>query len=238
MATEPSRLWRRVLMPLIAFGLLFQLSACGDNDAEQRKAFTDFLQNTAMRSGENLPSLSEDQKQKFGHYVSDYAILYGFSQQFNHVVESGIKPVTDELSAIHSAQDYLTHRDTLRQASEGLSVLAQQLQTAHSQADSSKAGLKQPEELKTVYDNIYNQVVTQPANATAVLLPGLQALSQSAVQTGDFLQQQGTRVTFNGAAVQFPTQDQVTQYNNLMNSLRDNAAVLSQAQRAIQDKSQ
>ena len=59
--------------------LLVQLTACGDKEGDQRKAFTDFLQNTVMRSGEHLPSLSENQKQTFGNYASDYAILYGFA---------------------------------------------------------------------------------------------------------------------------------------------------------------
>jgi len=46
------------------------------------------------------------------------------------------------------------------QASGSLGVLTQQIQTAKTQADSCKATLKQPENLKTVYDT----VVTQPAN--------------------------------------------------------------------------
>jgi hypothetical protein len=66
------------------------------------------------------------------------------------------------------------------------------------------------------------------------LLPQLQALSQAAVQTGDYLQSQGTRVTFNNGGVQFPTQDQATQYNALMTTLSSNAQALTQAQNAVQ----
>ncbi|CAH0245225.1 hypothetical protein WB66_20475 [bacteria symbiont BFo1 of Frankliniella occidentalis] len=234
MTTGTSRIWTRLLVPFMALFLVLQLTGCGDKEADQRKAFIDFLQNTAMRSGEHLPSLSEDQKQKFGAYVSDYAIIYGFSQQVNKAVDSGLKPVVDELSAIRTPQDYLTRRDSLRQASGSLGVLAQQIQAAKTQADSSKGALKQPEELKTVYDNVYNKVVTQPAASLAPLLPALQTLSQDAVQTGDFLQQQGTRVSFNGSTVQFPTQEQATQYNTLMSNLSANAQALPQAQSALQ----
>lgn len=238
MNTRSSRVRRLILMPLLAVLAIFHLSGCGDNEAEQRKAFIDFLQNTVMRSGEHLPTLSEDQKQKFGNYVGDYAILYGFSQQVNKAVDSGLRPVVDELSAIRTPQDYLTHRDTLRQASGSLGVLSQQIQTAKTQADSSKAALKQPEELKTVFDNVFNKVVTQPANTLAPLLPALQALSQDVVQTGDFLQQQGTRVSFNGTAVQFPTQDQASAYNTLMSNLSTNAQALTQAQTVLQNSLQ
>lgn len=234
MTTGTLRGWTRLLTPFIALLLVFQLAGCGDKEADQRKAFIDFLQNTAMRSGEHLPALSEDQKQRFGNYASDYAIVYGFTQQVNRAIDSGLKPVVDELSAIRTPQDYLTRRESLRQASGSLDVLAQQIQTAKTQADSSKAGLKQPAELKTVYDNLYNKVVTQPATTLLPLLPALQKLSQDAVQTGDFLQQQGSQVTFNGQTVQFPSQQQATQYNTLMSNISANAQALGQAQNALQ----
>ncbi|MFG6077266.1 DUF3053 domain-containing protein [Erwinia sp. OPT-41] len=234
MTTGTIRGWTRLLAPFMALMLVFQLTGCGDKEADQRKAFIDFLQNTAMRSGEHLPALSEDQKQRVGNYASDYAIVYGFSQQVNRAVDNGLKPVVDELSAIRAPQDYLTRRDSLRQASGSLEVLAQQIQTAKTQADSSKAGLKQPAELKTVYDNLYNKVVTQPADTLLPLLPALQKLSQDAVQTGDFLQQQGSQMTFNGQTIQFPTQQQATQYNTLMSNISANAHALGQAQIALQ----
>ncbi|WP_158782390.1 DUF3053 domain-containing protein [Pantoea sp. BAV 3049] len=234
MTTGISRIWTRLLVPFAALFLVFQLTGCGDKEADQRKAFIDFLQNTVMRSGEHLPSLSEDQKQKFGNYVNDYAIIYGFSQQVNRAVDSGMKPVVDELSAIRTPQDYLTRRDSLRQASGSLGVLTQQIQASKTQADTSKAALKQPSDLKTVYDNVYNKVVTLPANSLQPLLPALQTLSQNAVQAGDFLQQQGAQVTFNGTTIQFPSQQQATQYNALMSNLSANAQALSQAQSALQ----
>ncbi|MFG1174691.1 DUF3053 domain-containing protein [Erwiniaceae bacterium CAU 1747] len=238
MTTGPARIWMRLLVPFMALFLVLQLTGCGDKEADQRKAFIDFLQNTVMRSGEHLPSLSEDQKQKFGNYVSDYAIIYGFSQQVNKAVDNGLKPVVDELSAIRTPQDYLTRRDSLRQASGSLGVLNQQIQAAKTQADSSRATLKQPEDLKTVYDNVFSKVVTQPADALMPLLPALQTLSQDVVQAGDFLQQQGTRVSFNGGAVQFPTQDQASAYNTLMSNLSMNAQALTQAQNLLQNSMQ
>jgi len=234
MTSGISRVWTRFFMPLAVLFFALQLVGCGDKEGDQRKAFIDFLQNTVMRSGEHLPGLSEDQKQRFGPYAGDYAIIYGFAQEVNKAVDNGMKPVVDELAAIRVPQDYLTRRDALRQASGSLNVLTQQIQSAKMQADSSKATLKQPDDLKKVYDAAYVKVVTQPASTLIPLLPQLQALSQAAVQTGDYLQSQGTRVTFNDGGVQFPTQDQVTQYNTLMSNLSSNAQALTQAQNAVQ----
>jgi hypothetical protein len=238
MASGLSRLWMRSGIMLAGALIVLQLTACGDKEGDQRKAFSDFLQNTVMRSGEHLPSLSENQKQNFGKFASDYAIIYGFSQQANKAVEQGMRPVVDELSAIRVPQDYLTRRDSLRQANSALVIVTQQIESAKMQADSSKASLKQSDDLKKVYDSAYDKVVTQPANVLIPLLPKLQALSQGAVQTGDFLQTQGNRVSFNDGGVQFPTQDQATQYNTLMSNLSANAQALTQAQNAVQGSAQ
>ncbi|MDU4129235.1 MULTISPECIES: DUF3053 domain-containing protein [Pantoea] len=234
MALGLTRLWARSAFLVAGALIVLQLTACGDKEGEQRKAFIDFLQNTVMRSGEHLPSLSENQKQSFGNFAGDYAILYGFSQQANKAVDQGMRPVVDELSAIRVPQDYLNRRDSLRQANSALVIVTQQIESAKMQADSSKAALKQSDDLKKVYDTAYNKVVTVPANQLIPLLPQLQALSQAAVQTGDFLQTQGTRVSFNDGGVQFPTQEQASQYNALMSTLSANAQALTQAQSAVQ----
>lgn len=234
MASGISRILARSGILLTGVLLVLQLTACGDKEGEQRKAFIDFLQNTVMRSGEHLPSLSENQKQSFGPFTGDYAILYGFSQQANKAVDQGMRPVVDELSAIHVPQDYLSRHDSLAQANSALTVATQQLETAKMQADKSKSALKQNDDLKKVFDTAYDKVVTQPAGQLIPLLPKLQALSQDAVKTGEFLQAQGTRVSFNNGGFQFPTQEQATQYNDLMTSLSANVQALSQAKSAVQ----
>ncbi|QIE97879.1 DUF3053 domain-containing protein [Pantoea stewartii] len=238
MASGISRVLARSGIMLAGVLIVLQLTACGDKEGEQRKAFIDFMQNTVMRSGEHLPSLSENQKQSFGPFAGDYAILYGFSQQVNKTVDQGMRPVVDELSAIRVPQDYLSRRDSLAQATSALTVATQQLESAKMQADKSKAGLNQSDDLKKVFDTAYDKVVTQPAAQLIPLLPKLQALSQDAVKTGEFLQAQGTRVSFNNGGVQFPTQEQATQYNSLMTSLSANVQALTQAKNAVQGTGQ
>ena len=64
----------RWFAPLAALLMVVSLSGCFDKEGDQRKAFIDFLQNTVMRSGERLPTLTADQKKQFGPFVSDYAV--------------------------------------------------------------------------------------------------------------------------------------------------------------------
>lgn len=46
-----------------------------------------------MRSGERLPTLTADQKKQFGPFVSDYAVIYGYSQQVSQAMDAGLRPV-------------------------------------------------------------------------------------------------------------------------------------------------
>ncbi|XTZ38226.1 DUF3053 domain-containing protein [Salmonella enterica] len=209
--------------------MVVSLSGCFDKEGDQRKAFIDFLQNTAMRSSERLPALTADQKKQFGPFVSDYAIIYGYSQQVNQAIDSGLRPVVDSVNAIRVPQDYVTQREPLRQANGALGVLSQQLQNAKTQADTSHAALKQADDLKPVYDQVFDKVVTKPASLLQPLIPAAQVFTQQLVQVGDFIAQQDTQVSFVANGIQFPTSQQASQYNALIAPLASQHQAFNQA---------
>ena len=205
----------RWLAPFIALLVVFQLTACGDKEPEQRKAFIDYLQNTVMRSGQNLPSLSEDQKQRFGNYANDYGIILSFSRQMKGAVDGSFVPVVNAIGQVRTPQDYITQRGALQQAASTLSLLNAQLRDSKTKADTAMAALKQPDDLKAVYSQVYSTVVTQPANALTPLVPALQSFTQDIVSVVTICNS-GTQVAFANGGVQFPTQQQATQYNTMV----------------------
>ncbi len=225
--------YSRWLAPFLALLVVFQLTACGDKEPEQRKAFIDYLQNTVMRSGVKLPTLSEDQKQKFGPYVSDYAILVTFSQQLSKSVDASLSPAIAQINEIRVAQDYLNKRDALQQSAGALNLLVQQIRTAKTQADAAVAALKQPDDLKVVFNKAFDSIVTQPTNVLIPAVPVVSAFVQDLAQVGDFLQQQGTQVTFNNGGVQFQTAQQVAQYNAMMANLVAKYPAMMAAQKSV-----
>ncbi len=228
-----SRTFARWLAPVVALLVVFQLTACGDKEPEQRKAFIDYLQNTVMRSGQNLPTLSEDQRQKFGPYANDYTIIFNFSRQLKQSINEGLAPAVNTIAQIHVPQDYLQQKGALQQAAGALNSVTQQIQTAKATADTVQAGLKLPDDLKAVYNQVYAQDVTQPANALLPVVPALAGFTQDIAAVGDFLSQQGTQVAFANGAVQLPTQQQVSQYNALMTGLLGKQQALVDAQKII-----
>lgn len=228
-----SRIFARLLAPVVVLLVVFQLTACGDKEPEQRKAFIDYLQNTVMRSGQNLPTLSEDQKQKFGNYANDYTIILTFSRQMKQSINSSLSPAVNAIAQIHVPQDYIQQKPALQQTAGTLNTLAQQIQTAKMTADTAQATLKLPDDLKAVYNQVYAQDVTQPANTMSSAVPALAGFTQDIIAVGDFLEQQGAQAGFANGAVQFSTQQQVTQYNALMTGLLGKQQALVDAQKII-----
>ncbi|TKI07267.1 DUF3053 domain-containing protein [Martelella alba] len=221
---------RYMLMLLIALALATQLAACGDKEPDQRKAFIQFLQTTVLPGGERLPALSDVQKQQFGPYANDYQILLTFTQQFTHAVNTGLAPVLDIISQIRIPQDYLTRRGDLQQAAGALNLLGPQMAGMQRQAENGRAGLKQPDDLKAVYNQAYDKLVTQAIAKVTPVVTYAATLSATLVQVGNFLSMQGNQVTFGPTSIMFPTRIQATQYNELMKGLTSQHEQLVQAQ--------
>ncbi|MEH2922152.1 DUF3053 domain-containing protein [Samsonia erythrinae] len=209
----------RWLWPVLMILAALQLAACGDSEAEQRKAFVAFLQSAQSQQDGQLPALTEEQKKNFGHFANDYAILTTFSQQFNQAVSGSLTPMLGQISRIRVPEDYLGQREALRQSLGTLSLLAQHVQTAKAQADNAHRKLKQPEEVQVPYERLYARTVIQPTNALLPAIPNATSFAQNLIQVGDFLHAQGDQVIFNGASVQFRTPQQVQQYNNMVAAL-------------------
>ncbi|WP_413739297.1 DUF3053 domain-containing protein [Sodalis sp. RH21] len=221
---------RYVLMIPVLFFLAVQLTACGDKEPDQRKAFIQFLQTTILPGGERLPTLSEDQKQKFGTYVSDYQILLTFTQQYTQAINASLTPVLDQINQIRVPQDYLSHRVELQQSAGALNLLGPQIDRLKKQADDARAALKQPEDLKAVYEQAYTKLVIQPTQKVTPVISSAGTLSETLIQVGNFLNMQGAQVTYGANSVAFPTRLQATQYNELMGGLQTQHQQLLQAQ--------
>ncbi len=221
-----------LVIPVMLF-IMVQLAGCGDKEPEQRQAFIQFLQTSVIAGPERLPALSDDQKTQFGPYVADYQILQSYSTQFAKAVSDSLVPVLDEIGQIRVPQDYLTHRTSLQQAAGALNLLGPQIDGARKRADDARAALKQPDDLKPIYEKAYRRVVTQSSQQLGPVISSASALTQTLIQLGDFLNMQGTQVSYKTDTVQLGSPLQVTQYNELVTAIQTQHQQLMQAQSAV-----
>ena len=178
------------------------LSACGDDDAAQRKAFVAFLQTRIVdKPGIHVPHPTADEIKAWGGYAQQYAIISGFNDELSQHVTA---PMNQAMSrgSITSLQDVVTRHADLVEVGRGIGEIRADLDKQFATAEAAHAALKQPSDLKPVFDAAYERDVAGPAHAFQAALPVAEDAIGAAVDLGDFLVQHHDKVILQGAQVQ------------------------------------
>ncbi len=178
------------------------LSACGDDDATQRKAFVAFLQTRIVdKPGIHVPHPTADETKAWGGYAQQYAIITGFNDELSQHVTA---PMNQAIArgSITSLQDLVTRRADLVEVRRGMGMIRADLDKQFANAEAVHASLKQPPDLKPVFDAAYERDVAGPAHAFQTALPVADDAVAAAVDLGDFLVQHHDKIILQGAQVQ------------------------------------
>ncbi|MCL2714434.1 MAG: DUF3053 domain-containing protein [Alphaproteobacteria bacterium] len=163
------------------------LAGCGSKEPEQRKAFIAFMEYAVAHwTTDSMQTLDHQQKEKFGPYADHYQIIV----DFNAAMSEGNKA----LSEPNKVQQKLTNLKQLQDNWQQIAPLRSQMtRVADSlagdlrKAEDLRAGLKQPDDVKSVYDKLFAKLVTTPAKAIRTVMPSLQETFQVTEEKGQFL---------------------------------------------------
>jgi len=192
----------RRLLSLTGLVLLVLLTAGCDDEPAQRKAFIEFLQTRIIdKPGLHVPHLTADQEKSFGDYAKQYAIIIDFNDGLD---KSVAKPMTEAINrgAVRSLDEVVTRRADFVAARDGIAQLRGAIDKQLAAADAAHAALKQPDDLKPVFDKAYERDVTIPAKAFADIFPDLSQVLTAIVDLGDFISQHKDKVTINGPLIE------------------------------------
>ncbi|MEE8729673.1 MAG: DUF3053 domain-containing protein [Rahnella inusitata] len=234
-AIKTSHFTRTFLMPLMLLMMIFAVSGCGDKEPAQRKAFMDFLQSRILdKQVLAVPQLSEAEKKQFGDYSKDYAIITGFHHQMNTELDSSLVPVFAGMNGVNSVNALVEQRDDLKKMADSSQNWKEKIITLRTQADTQHAALKQPDDLKKVYDQAYEKTVVKPSEITEQVFELLPQVLNLIVAKADFIKSQGKDVTITGNRLQFSNQKQLDKYNAIQQQLVPLNAQLMQLSRQMQ----
>ena len=234
-AIKTSHFTRTFLMPLMLLMMIFAVSGCGDKEPAQRKAFIDFLQSRILdKQVLAVPQLSEAEKKQFGDYSKDYAIITGFHHQMNTELDSSLVPVFAGMNGVNSVNALVEQRDDLKKMADSSQNWKEKIITLRTQADTQHAALKQPDDLKKVYDLAYEKTVVKPSEITEQVFELLPQVLNLIVAKADFIKSQGKDVTITGNRLQFSNQKQLDKYNAIQQQLVPLNAQLMQLSRQMQ----
>jgi hypothetical protein len=220
LASRQDNALRFLLLPFIMLALILALSGCGDKEPAQRKAFIDFLQTRILNLQTiAVPHLTEKERKDFGKYSDDYGLITDFHSQMNEEMNGSLGPVFASLNETVTVDKLLEKRDELQKMAESSKNWREKLVVLRKQSDTRHAALKQPDDLKKVYDQAYEKVVVQPsavAEQAFTLLPKVLTL---VVAKADFIKAQGKNVTISGNRLQFDKQATLDKYNAIQQQL-------------------
>ncbi|MDQ0572718.1 hypothetical protein QFZ42_004552 [Variovorax paradoxus] len=216
----------------LAFGVL--LAACGNKEAEQRTAFIGFLQTRVLdKPGLRVPTPTADEKASFGDYAQHYAVIADFNEGMNKSVSQPMGQVMAK-GALRSIADLASRRDDLKAAKEGLGGLRTALDQELAKADAAHAKLKQPDDLKQVYDKAYEKTVSAPAATFKEVFPALDTVFVGALAVGDYIEQNKSKIQVSGSTVTVTDPAVQAQLNKMLQDLNGHSQAINAAQAKMQ----
>lgn len=220
----------RRFVAMAAIMLLTAFVAGCNNEPAQRKAFIDFLQTRIIdKPGLHVPHLTPEEAASFGDYAKQYAIITDFNDGLD---KSVAQPMTAAINrgAVRSLDDVVTRHADFVAARDGVETLRNAVEKQLAAADAAHAALKQPDDLKAVFDKAYERDVTIPAKAFEDIFPDLSQALTAVVDLGDFIDQHKSAVSINGSALQTSDPALQPQLQALVDALLSKNAAIVKAQ--------
>lgn len=181
---------------------MLALTACGPNEAPQRKAFIQFLQTRIVdKPGVHVPKLTAEETAAFGDYATHFAVIADFNATLDRAVSAPLRHAI-EAGAPRSLEEVVTRRQDIAAVAAGMATIRGALDEQLRVADAAHAALKQPDDLKPVYDAAYARDVTMPARAMADIFPDVDEAMKAILALADFLAEHHDAVKIQGSMIQ------------------------------------
>jgi Protein of unknown function (DUF3053) len=190
----------------VAALLSLALAACGDQEPAQRKAFMAFLQDINGRTGTHVLKPTAKDENDFGPYLQQYKIIIDYNNDMRAATEAyghqigkiGLGPhstprTIEQMAA--APQDLIAARREVEK-------FEHETQARLADVKAKRDALKQPDDLKLVYDKTFNKLVTTPTlafeNSSNALLEGLDA----SIKLADYINSHRTKLSVFGMQIQ------------------------------------
>lgn len=217
----------------VAAATLF-LAGCGGNDEQRRAAFISFLQTRVLdKPGVHVPQLTDEERDRFGPYADQYAIITDFNKTMDQSVSPKLSAAMGA-GSITSLADVVTHRAKLQTAKAGIDAMGSALGDTLARADAAHAKLDQPADLKGVYDKAYDRLVTQPASALKDVVPVMDTVLGEAIDLGRYIDEHRSSVRISGPMVETGDPAVQSAINEKLQSLQTSQRAVQSAQARMQ----
>jgi len=191
---------RRAFALAGALVLALATGGCIDSEPQQRRAFITFLKTRVIdKPGLHIPIMSDKDVADFGPYADHYRIMNGFHHKLDTSISKDLARAM-QIGTPRSLEDLRDHRAILPVLKAGMVNMKSELDKAEGDADAARKALKQPPDLKAVYDIAYDRMVTTPAKVFRELVPLIQGMLPAIEDLAAYLDEHRDTITFRGGS--------------------------------------
>lgn len=179
-----------------------------------------------------MPQLTEEEKKSFGDYAAQYAVI----TDFNAGMDASVKPMGSlmQKGAVRSLNDVVARRDDIKTVQTALKDMGEALTKEQAKADAARAQLKQPDDLKAVYDKAYAKTVTVPADTFREVLPQISGTLDNSLKVAEYVETHKAQIDLTGPAPRVQDPAVLAELNKLLQELTAQAQKVQQAQTRLQ----
>ena len=207
----------------------------GNSEADQRKAFIAFLQDINNRAGAHVPVPNANDEKAFGPYLQHYAIILDFNKDMkaptDEFIARLIKLGYGPSPAPRTIEQIAATPADLTAAKDGLDKMTQGIETRLAKINADRAALKQPGDLKAVYDKTFDKLVTAPAVAFENSAKALDGGIDAALALVAYINAHRTKFVVSGMQIQAKDQHTLDELTPLMKAYQDAGERFVAAQR-------
>ncbi|MDQ1830406.1 DUF3053 family protein [Massilia scottii] len=223
---------QRALMWALGGVLALGIAGCSA-EPKERAAFIAFLQTRIVdKAGVHVPRLTPEEEKSFGDYSKHFAVITDYNKSMDAKVQQPLRDMMGK-NMPNTMADLMERRADVVALHKASAQLRAVIDTEQAAAGTKRAALKQPDDLKPVYDKAYARTVSEPGNNFKEFLVVMEDMLTSAEKMADFLNAHKDQVKFSGITAQINDQKVLDDANVLMKELSAKNAEVAQAQRKL-----
>lgn len=235
LSVRPARagLWSRRFFAIAGvLSVALATASCGDSEADQRKAFIKFLDDINHRTGVHFMVPTEADQAAFGDYTKHYTVILDFNKDMKTVsgdYQASLKKLGVGPGVQAQTLEQMVARKATFPAMKGLTnQTIDKFEARLAKAKADRAALKQPDDLKAVYDTTFDRLVAAPVQAMIVSDKALLVVLDKSEKIADYVDDHRSSLKVNGSQVRAADARTLAELNALIKAHQD-------AERAFQD---
>lgn len=214
----------------LSLGAALVLGGCSAEPGE-RKMFIEFLQTRVLnRQRAVIPKLNEQERKAVGRYADHYDIITGFNKEMS---DSTWAKMMNRLEHTRTLPQMMAKRKEVSDLVTHLPQAGKDAKGCLDRANAAKAALKQPDDLRAIYDAAFDKLVTQPGGLMLQLIPAMQSMLSAIMELVTYVEQHPKEVTISGMTVEAHSQASLNKVNALIKKVETDSEAMGKLESAL-----